>query len=137
MKRVASQTDLRKTFVTISTLQIPKPIFNKITSIRKEIQDNDLILTKADKGNTVVILKRIDYSEKKLEFLSNNNALHDSNFSFSMFNDRVRGTNINSSKLVIPHREKRSLLIPQFGPSQGVLAPLFVGYLPNLHSINH
>ena len=103
---------------------VPRPTFNTITSIKKKIQDKNLILTKSNKGNTVVIFKRSEYS-KTLEFLTNNNAIQDNNFKFSKFNNVVR-THINRSTHVIPESKKRSLLI------SNPIPPRLYG-LPKIH----
>lgn len=45
---------------------------NVIKSIKQKILDNNLILTKADKGNSVVILHKHHYDEKVLKFITEN-----------------------------------------------------------------
>lgn len=47
--------------------------FRTIKSLKEKIKDFDLILTKADKGNCLVILKRSDYNSKVETFLKDNN----------------------------------------------------------------
>jgi hypothetical protein len=44
-----------------------------IYHIKKKITDNKLIITKADKGNTLVILQKDVYNEKVKEFMIQNN----------------------------------------------------------------
>jgi hypothetical protein len=44
-----------------------------INNIRKKINQNKLIATKADKGNTLVILHKEDYKNKIEEFTTQNN----------------------------------------------------------------
>jgi len=78
---------------------IPDSTSKTIKDIRKEIKDHDLIVTKADKGNSVVILKRSDYRQKILEFLNSNNATQCDTFSFSKLNDKVRAA-IHGSKYI-------------------------------------
>ena len=45
---------------------------NIIKSIKHKISQNNLIVTKADKGNSVVILHKDDYDEKVLTFINDN-----------------------------------------------------------------
>lgn len=50
---------------------------NNTTSLKKikeKIKDNNLIISKADKGNTVVIMNKTDYITKTEEFINNNNV---------------------------------------------------------------
>jgi hypothetical protein len=43
-----------------------------IKDIKKKIEQNQLIVTKADKGNSLVILHKEDYNNKVEEFITNN-----------------------------------------------------------------
>ena len=55
-----------KTCIPKQDIQIAKDINNK---------SSDIIFTKADKGNTVVAINKVDYIQKTLEFLNLNNYL--------------------------------------------------------------
>ncbi|XP_044764540.1 uncharacterized protein LOC123321102 [Coccinella septempunctata] len=44
-----------------------------IKSIREKVERNKLTITKADKGNCMIIMKTKDYNKKVLDFLSKNN----------------------------------------------------------------
>jgi hypothetical protein len=44
-----------------------------INNIKTKMMQNHLIATKADKGNTLVIMHEHEYNEKVEEFISNNN----------------------------------------------------------------
>ena len=46
-----------------------------ITNIRKKLKDNNLIVSKADKGNSTIILNRLEYVNITKTFLSNNNFI--------------------------------------------------------------
>lgn len=46
-----------------------------IGAIKKKLRDNDLIACKADKGNTITILTRIDYCNKISDFITESKAL--------------------------------------------------------------
>ena len=52
-----------------------------IRNIREKFR-HDLVVTKADKGNSVVILKRIDYNLKMCELLRDMNAILCNDFDF-------------------------------------------------------
>ncbi|KAI5636419.1 hypothetical protein NE865_10839 [Phthorimaea operculella] len=41
-----------------------------LRNIKKKIKDNDLIVTKADKGNTLIITTKVEYTQKVDEFLN-------------------------------------------------------------------
>jgi hypothetical protein len=45
-----------------------------IFSLKKKIKDNQLVIAKADKCDSLVVLKEADYNEKVLTFLNENNA---------------------------------------------------------------
>jgi hypothetical protein len=47
--------------------------WNTIKNLKQKINQNQLIVTKADKGNTLVILHRDDYNNKIEEFITKNN----------------------------------------------------------------
>jgi hypothetical protein len=43
-----------------------------VWNIKKKINENDLIITKADKGNTLIIMKKDEYNQKTTDFMVNN-----------------------------------------------------------------
>jgi hypothetical protein len=47
--------------------------WNALKTLRHKINQNQLIITKADKGNTLVILYKDDYNKKIKEFIEKNN----------------------------------------------------------------
>jgi hypothetical protein len=46
--------------------------WNTIRSIKQKIQDNNLIITQADKGKTIVILQKYEYEQHIYNFIHNN-----------------------------------------------------------------
>lgn len=46
-----------------------------IESISQKVKDNYLVITKADKGNCVVVLNKLDYVTKVETFLNENNFI--------------------------------------------------------------
>jgi hypothetical protein len=63
------KNDSRRTFKEKLAALEEKLIIN----IKNKIKQHQLILTKADKGNTLVIINQEDYDRKVNEFISNNN----------------------------------------------------------------
>jgi len=49
--------------------QIPTPLTSALKSIKRKIKDNNVCDSKADKGNSVVVMKRSDYNTKVREFI--------------------------------------------------------------------
>lgn len=45
----------------------------QIRKLKKKIKDNNIMLTKADKGNAVVVIEKEEYVKKGIEFISNEN----------------------------------------------------------------
>ena len=80
-------------------------------NLRKKVLNDDLIVTKADKGNSIVILDRSEYNSKVNDFLTSSNAVVYQDFDFDKFCENVRKT-VNKCEYVIrePHT-KRSILI--------------------------
>jgi hypothetical protein len=76
-----------------------------IHHIKKKITDNQLIITKADKGNTLVILHKDTYNEKVKEFMIQNNftkLTHD----ITSKQQRTVRNNINKCKDIINKNTK-------------------------------
>jgi len=96
-----------------------------IRNRKTKVIEHDLIVTKADKGNSVVLLKRSDYIDKMNEFLTSVKAIRNDHFRSSVHNDKVRKC-IHDSKILINDDLKPSLLIPNPIP------PRLYG-LPKMH----
>lgn len=62
---------------TITTTAHPSTFIEQktIANLKKKLSDLDLILTKADKGNTITILPKSTYIEKILSFIYENNIV--------------------------------------------------------------
>ena len=83
-----------------------------LTGLRKKLNHENLILTRADKGSTAVVMKRNDYDSKILQFLEDSNckvASVDSTFNFSSHVSQVR-TIVNKSKSIIKNPD--AILVP-------------------------
>jgi hypothetical protein len=64
-----TKTNRRQTTLQKREVQEQKLIRN----IKKKLNDKQLFITKADKGNTIVILHKETYNNKVIKFLSQNN----------------------------------------------------------------
>ena len=71
-----------------------------INSLRSKISTNDLVLRRADKGFTIVLLDRTDYNSKMDDCLTSINAQADPDFNFVSYNTKVRAS-INKSTLFV------------------------------------
>ena len=97
-----------------------------LTSLREKITSEDLVVTKADKGSTIVLMDRTDYNNKMFECLHSIQAKADPLFNFSSYNNDFR-TAINGCKHLIDKEPiRKAILVPN--PS----IPLAYG-LPKLH----
>ena len=82
--------------LTNTILAIPAPVHkpeqkHASASLLKTIRNNhNIVITEADKGNTIVALDHADHHQGKLKFLQNINAKHDSDFSFKSYNCKIR-----------------------------------------------
>lgn len=98
------------------------------TSIRDKITEHDAVITKADKGNSIVILYNKDYVEKVTDFFNKNNitALDKDP---TAINSKQINKIISNSKTLLNANEITYLKVtnPQ--------APIFRG-LPKIHKIN-
>lgn len=67
--------------------------------------DNDAIITKADKGQSLIIIKKAEYDSKVQQFLINNNFQTIAKDPTSRFQREVRKT-IKTCPIIIPPSEK-------------------------------
>lgn len=89
---------------------------NTVKRLRHRIEEDDIIITKADKGNTVVVMNRVDYLEKTDACLSSINATAEPSFSFNTYNEKVRRA-VNGSKYLLKKEPlKKALLVPNPQP---------------------
>lgn len=74
--------------------QFERPSFDHqlLTSIRQKSIKNDIIFTKADKGHTVISLKKDDYIKKTLDFLSAGNYIMIKNDPTNKFLEKLKIT---------------------------------------------
>jgi hypothetical protein len=89
-------------------LRTPARFSNEMKTIRKikaKLTANDAIITKVDKGTSVVILYKTDYQTKFQHFIDNNNFHIESTNPTNKFQTEIRKT-INSCTLIIPNHKK-------------------------------
>ncbi|XP_068628091.1 uncharacterized protein [Battus philenor] len=98
-------------------------------SLKRKIRDNNLIVTKADKGNSIVILDHNDYIGKV------NNIIHSGDFvalrsdPTTRYNTEIKKA-IDSSKFVFSHENSSKHIVPM-NPQPPVLYGL-----PKIHKDN-
>ena len=89
-----------------------KTSYNKETKtfngIKKKLIDNNSIVTKADKGQTLVILTNEDYKRKINEFFINNNIVEIKSDPTDRFNSNMKSV-LNKTKYIITNDEKKYL----------------------------
>jgi hypothetical protein len=76
-----------------------------IHSIKNKLQSNNAIITKADKGNTIVITYQQEYCKKIGEFIGENSLIKMNNDSTRIFQKKVR--NASNECQVIVHNDER------------------------------
>jgi len=76
-----------------------------IRSIKTKLNDSSAMITRADKGNSLVILPMAHYEDKTEQFIQSNNFLTSKTNPTESFQTQVRKV-INNSKALIPSDEK-------------------------------
>lgn len=82
----------------------PPPNNRVFVQLQRRVQQQDLVIVKADKGETLIILSRTNYEEKMLDFLNRSGA-KPSNFNLANYNKEIRAA-IKCSTLVIRNQGK-------------------------------
>ena len=76
-----------------------------IQSIKNKLQSNKATITKADKGNTIVIIYQKDYCRKIEDFIENNNLVTANNDPTKAFQKKVRNA-VNECQIVVRKEER-------------------------------
>jgi hypothetical protein len=76
-----------------------------IHTIKNKLQSNKALITKADKGNTIVITYQQDYHNKIKDLIENNNLITVNSDPTKTFQKKIRNTD-NESQIVI-HKDER------------------------------
>ena len=109
-----------KTIPTVSTSE-----GMVIKKFQKKIDAENLVISKADKGASIVVMNQPEYVNSVINVLESSAASVDSSFNFSSVCRKVR-VKINASKLVIPTQSiKDTLLVPNPVPPRLYGLPSF------------
>jgi hypothetical protein len=76
-----------------------------ITNLKKKIKEHNLIVTKADKGNTLVIIEQNEYHQKIKDFITQNNFTKVPNNHTNKQQKAIKAA-INECKITIKQTEK-------------------------------
>jgi hypothetical protein len=88
IKKLQNQQHLQK----IYTSQKGKEKLKLVNQIKEKLRQNNALITKADKGNTIVITYLKDYDQKVLNFISDNKAIEVNNNITTKFQKDLRNT---------------------------------------------
>jgi hypothetical protein len=75
-----------------------------VTLIKDKLTANNIMISKADKGNSITITYQQHYNDKVMNFISNNNFITDNNLTKKF--QKVLRNNINQCQLIIPRDER-------------------------------
>jgi hypothetical protein len=84
------------------TMKKEKAIINKL---KEKLENNEAMITKADKGNSIVIIYQNNYQENVLHFINDNNFTNMTNDPTQNFQKEIRKT-INDCPQLIKKNEK-------------------------------
>ena len=70
-----------------------------ITNIKNKVKQHDLIVSKADKGNSTIIMKKLDYISATKTFLSNNNFTLLNKSPLNNYQEKLRKVLRNSGEM--------------------------------------
>uniref|UniRef100_A0A8D9BBF2 Nicotine oxidoreductase n=1 Tax=Cacopsylla melanoneura TaxID=428564 RepID=A0A8D9BBF2_9HEMI len=102
---------------------------NKVVNrLKRKIDENDLILTKADKGYTTIVMKKEEYNCKIEEFISENNYKELNKDPTEIYQKEIKNK-LKESKM---YEKKDHYRITQQNPK----APYMKGF-PKLHKVNN
>ena len=104
--------------------EVPRDTRQTIRSLQQKVKDNHLVVTKADKGNSTVVMDRSDYDDKLLTFIQDNDGKK-IDFDICKLSVDVRRC-IRGSEFIIPPNKKHTLV------SMNPLPPRLYG-LPKIH----
>lgn len=100
-----------------------------LRSIQQKIHDNDLVVSRADKGNCIVILNRNDYKQKVLDIVQSNEFSILRKDPTPNFHKELKNV-VKNSSYVFETDQQKSIVVPMNPQS-----PILYG-LPKLHKDN-
>ena len=98
------------------------PEAKTVNRIRKKLRDNDTMVTRADKGNSIVILPTTQYESKLQDFIDKNDFQTNTQDPTTLFQTQIRST-IRNSPTLIPkeHRWKYINMNPSAPSIKGLI----------------
>jgi hypothetical protein len=99
-----------------------------IKGINKKLTENRAMVTKSDKGNSLIILYLHEYNTKVQDFIANNNFTIEPTDPTKKYQTEIR-KNINQCKLIVPENHKWKYI--NLNPSPPILKGL-----PKVHKTN-
>lgn len=97
----------------------------KVNQLSKKVKQLNLVITKADKGNSTVIMNKQEYVDKTVDFLFSNHMTISSNDPTNMFQKQVKNA-LKDTHATVPSRVRAQLI--NMNPS----APTLKAY-PKIH----
>ena len=104
-----------------SSAKVPHSVWSTVKSIKDKVEQHSLCLSKADKGNTVVVMERQHYIREMEKFLEDNNV-GTINLTLTSFGEDIRKC-IRESEYIIEPRAKPDL------PTMNPAPPVFMVFL--------
>lgn len=101
---------------------------NHLKTVKRKIRDNNLVVSKADKGNTVVIMDRTEYIEKTEDFLKSGNTIKLKKDPTSKYNTHLKQA-LKDTNFILTKNEKNKLI--NMNPAIPTLKAL-----PKIHKLN-
>lgn len=120
---------LSKKIYSLTNNTKPNSEMKIIKQIKQKLIDENCIISKADKGQTLIIIPKTDYNNKVLDFIKANNITEIDSDPTNKFNTKLKYTLNNNCKNLFNKSETRALKM--MDPN----APSFTG-LPKLHKDN-
>ena len=96
-----------------------------LKTIKSKLEKNDAIISKADKGDTLVVMQKRDYTQKVFDFINNNNIKKIDRDPTKAYVKTLNNT-INQCKFLLDEKTRRYL------KPINATAPKFTG-LPKIH----
>ena len=93
-----------------------------VKRIRKKLRENDAMVTRADKGNSMLIIPIPQYESKVQDFIDNNDFQNDTQDPTTVFQKQIRATIRNSTTLIPKeHRWKYTNMNPSAPSIKGLI----------------
>lgn len=101
--------NLKKAYTTIDTPNNKNKELKTITSLNKKMKQNNIINTKADKGNSIILINKDDYIAKTLKFFNENNINEINKDPTEKYYNQIKKA-IKTNDLILNDNERKSCL---------------------------